>query len=253
MPPPPVHRLVLFVGSVLLLGGPALAQPDSLSRQFEQANAAYTQGQYRRAADAYQNILDTGHASAGLYYNLGNAYVRLDQLGQAIRYYEKARLLRPSDPRVEHNLEQARRQANVYPGHLPPRGLAGLVQHWSPLALFVAGWLVLSSGLALAVVGVWLGRDDVERHPLVWGLVLGSLLLVAAALGTSYLQSSRQRTVVVAPNAPLHASPSPDAPADTTLPEGTMLHVQSRRSQWTEVRLSNGTGGWIPAQALGDV
>jgi tetratricopeptide (TPR) repeat protein len=248
-----VRFLVLFLGNLALLGLPSVAQPDSLDRQFEAATAAYEQGRYVRAAAGYQKILGTGHASAALYYNLGNAYVRLDRLGEAIRYYEKARRLRPNDPRLHHNLEQARRQAGVYPSRLPPRGLAGLVQNWSPLAIFVAGWLLLGSGLAVAVVWTRPTRDGVGRHPLVWGPVAGGLLLAAVALGTSYAQSTRQRAVVVAERPPLRTAPAPDAIADTTLPEGTLLEVQARRAQWTEVRLADGTVGWIPARALGDI
>ena len=245
--------LVLFLGGLALLGPRALAQPDSLAHRFESANAAYAQGQYTRAIDEYQAILNAGHASGALYYNLGNAYVRLDQLGEAIRYYEKARRLRPGDPRVDHNLEQARRRAGVYPGVLPPRGLAGLVQGWSPLALFVAGWLLLGSGLAVAVVWTTPGRTGSWRHPLVWGPVAGGLLLVAGALGTSVLQSQEKRAVVVAKQAPLRAAPTPTAVSDTTLPEGTMLVVGDRRAQWAEVRLADGTVGWVPARALGDI
>ena len=244
--------LLLLVGGLGLLGRPIVAQPDSLSRRFETATAAYTQGQYERAADEYQAILNAGHASGALYYNLGNAYARLDRLGQAIRYYEKARRLRPGDPRVAHNLEQVRRRAGVYPGVLPPRGLQGLVQGWSPLALFLAGGLLLGSGLAVAVVWTTPGRTDSWRHPLVWGPAAGGLLLVAVALGTSYVQSQERRAVVVAKQAPLRAAPTPTA-ADTTLPEGTMVAIGSHRAQWTEVRLADGTTGWVPARALGDI
>jgi len=245
--------LLLLLGGLGLLGRPAPAQPDSLAHRFETANTAYAQGQYGRAVDAYQTILNTGHTSGALYYNLGNAYARLDQLGQAIRYYEKARRLRPSDPRVTHNLEQVRRQAGVYPGVLPPRGLQGLVQGWSPLALFLAGWLLLGSGLAVAVVWTTPGRTDSWRHPLVWGPVAGGLLLVVAALGTSAVQSQERRAIVVAKQAPLRAAPSPTAVADTTLPEGTMVGIGNHRARWTKVRLANGTVGWVPARALGDV
>lgn len=245
--------LLLLLGGLGLLGRPALAQPDSLAHRFETANAAYAQGQYGRAADGYQAILNAGHTSGALYYNLGNAYARLDQLGQAIRYYEKARGLRPSDPRVTHNLEQVRRRAGVYPGVLPSRGLQSLVQDWSPLALFLAGWLLLGSGLAVAVVWTAPGRTGSWRHPLVWGPVAGGLLLVAGGLGTSFLQSQEKRAVVVAKQAPLRTAPIPTAVSDTTLPEGTMLAVETHRVQWAEVRLADGTVGWVPARALGDI
>jgi len=248
-----VRWLALIFGCTVLLCGRAVAQPNSLDRQFDLANDAYEQGQYTRATEGYEKILNTGYASAALYYNLGNAYVRLDRLGQAIRYYEKAKRLRPNDPRIQHNLEQAQRQAGVYPGQLPPRGLAGLMQDWSPLALFVAGWLLLGSGLAVAVVWTRPGRAGVGGHPLVWGPVVGSLLLVAVALGTSYVQSTQQRAVVVADRAPLRTAPDRDVASDTTVAEGTLLDVRGRRAQWTEVRLADGTSGWVPSRALGDV
>jgi tetratricopeptide (TPR) repeat protein len=245
--------LLLLVGGLGLLGRPTVAHPDSLAHRFDVATAAYAQGQYDRAVDAYRAILDDGHASGALYYNLGNAYARSDQLGQAIRYYEKARRLRPGDPRVAHNLEQVRRRAGVYPGVLPPRGLRGLVQGWSPLALFLAGGLLLGSGLAVAVVWTTPGRPDPWQHPLVWGPVAGGLLLVAVALGTSYVQSQERRAVVVAQQSPLRTAPTPTAVADTTLPEGTMVAVRDRRPPWTEVHLADGTIGWVPTRALGDI
>jgi tetratricopeptide (TPR) repeat protein len=232
---------------------PAAAQPDSLDRRFEAATAAYVQGQYDRAVGEYRALLDEGYASGALYYNLGNAYVRLDQLGQAIRYYEKARRLRPGDPRLAHNLEQARRRAGVYPSVLPPRGLQALVQGWSPFALFLAGGLLLGSGLAVAVVWATPHRPVPWRHPLVWGPGAAGLLLVLVALGTSYVQARAQQAVVVAPQAPLHAAPTPTAASDTTLPEGTMLDVRDQRAQWTRVRLADGTVGWVPARALGAI
>jgi tetratricopeptide (TPR) repeat protein len=245
--------ILLLLGGIALLGGPAAAQPDSVSARFSAANAAYEQGQHTRAVEAYRQILDTGRASAALYYNLGNAYVRLGRLGQAIRYYEKARTLRPTDPRVEHNLEQARRTAGVYPGRLPPQGLAGLVQDWPPLILFAAGWLALGGAGVLAVRWTRPDGPSVPRHPLVWGGVAGGLLLVGVALGTAYVQSTQPRAVVVAEQAPLRTDPTPTAASDTTLPEGTLLGVEGEQAQWTEVRLANSTVGWVSARALGDV
>ena len=151
--------LFLLLGSLVLQGG-AAAQPDRLDRSFERATAAYRQGQYARAVERYRGILDSGYASGALYYNLGNAYVRLDRLGPAIRYYEKARRLWPDDPRLRHNLEQARRRAGVYPERLgqgPPQTLADLVRGGSPLALFGVGGLLFGVGLVkqgLQVVGL---------------------------------------------------------------------------------------------------
>lgn len=232
------------------------AQPDRLDRAFEQGTAAYRQGQYDRAVAHYRTVLDAGYASAALYYNLGNAYARLDRPGPAIRYYEKARRLRPDDPRLRHNLEQVRRRAGVYPNRLgqgPSRILGTLVQGWSPLILFGTGLLLLGGGLVAAVRSARPNRSVPWCHPRVWGLLAGGLFLVAGALGTSYVQSLDRRAVVVASEAPVRAAPNSEARPDTTLPEGAMVEMQDRRDQWQKVRLADGTTGWVPSRALGEV
>jgi tetratricopeptide (TPR) repeat protein len=247
--------LLLLLGSAALLAGPAAAQPDRLTRRFETATEAYRQGQYTRAVEMYEGLLDTGYGSAALYYNLGNAYVRVDRLGPAIRYYEKARRLRPDDPRIRHNLEQARRRAGVYPERLRrrPRGLVGIVAGGSPFAMFVGGLLLLIGGLAVGVAWSRPGRPTAWRRPLVWGPVGAGLLLAVAAFGVSYAQTLDRRAVVVTAQARLHRTPSADAPADTTLPEGALLEVGPRADRWRAVRLADGTTGWLPLRALGDV
>jgi tetratricopeptide (TPR) repeat protein len=245
--------LLLLVG--LLGAGPAPAQPDRLDARFRTANEAYEEGRYTRAAEMYEGLLASGSAHAALYYNLANAYVRLERLGPAIRYYEKARRLRPDDPRIQHNLEQARRRAGVYPERLgdTARGLPALVEGWPPWTLLWGGCLLLGLG---AVVAVWETRPNTPlpvHNPLVWGAMGAGLLCVVAALSASYLQARPQRAVVVADNTALRGTPSAEVAADTTLPEGALLEVRRRTPQWHEVRLSDGSVGWVPARALGDV
>ena len=248
-----MRRLLLFPIVLLLIPGRVGAQPDDLSRQFKDAIAAYEEGRYRQAADTYTSILEAGRASTALYYNLGNAYVRLDRLGQAIRYYEKARALQPRNARVLHNLEQARRRAGVYPGTLPPRGLPGLVRGWSPLAIVLAGILLLASGLVVAVAWSSPASRGVWRRPLVWAPLVGGLFVVALGLGTSAVQAQEARAVVVVDRATLHRTPKATARTDTSVSEGTLVEVRTDSTRWRRVRLASGATGWVPARALGDV
>jgi len=251
-----MRRLCLLIGVLIVHVPPVDGHPDSLDQQFEKATAAYEQGQYDRAVEGYRDVLDAGYASVALYYNLGNAYVRLDQLGQAIRYYEKARRLRPHDPKIQHNLEQARRKAGVYPDRLgqgPPRDMTDVVRHWSPWMLLLVGGILFGAGLIGAVR--WTPSDPrgIFRRLLGWGPVVLGLLLVAGAMGASYVQSLDRRAVVVIEDGPLRLHPAAEATPDTTLPEGTMVEVHTRHAQWWQVRLADGTTGWISAEALGGI
>jgi tetratricopeptide (TPR) repeat protein len=234
-------------------GAAARAQADSVATRFERATAAYQQGRFEEAVAQYRVILADGRASGALYYNLANAYVRLDRLGQAIRYYEKARPLLGDDPRLDHSLEQARRRAGVYPDALPPQGLRSIVAGWPVQLLFVGGLLLLGAGLAVAV-----GRTTPRRHtpwraPSVWGPALAGAGLLVAAFGASAGQARSARAVVVADRGPVHRSPDASAAPDTTLPEGVLLEVRERRGDWAAVRSAEGTMGWMPRRTLGDV
>ncbi|MBT8264093.1 MAG: tetratricopeptide repeat protein, partial [Muriicola sp.] len=71
---------------------------------FENATTAYNKGNYEAAIQNYLEILENGEHSAILYYNLGNAYYKLNKIGPSIYYYEKALLLDPNDTEIKQNL-----------------------------------------------------------------------------------------------------------------------------------------------------
>lgn len=246
-------RLVLLLGGLGLLTAPLRAQPDRLLRRFEAANEAYAQGEYEQAVDGYRAILDSGFASAALYHNLGNTYVRLDRVGPAVWAYERARQLRPDDPRLGHNLEYVRRRAGLPQIELPPRGLAALVGGWSPLLLFGIGVLVLGAGLLGAVFRAEPNQGLAWRSPVAGAAVGGGLVLVAVALGTSYVQAHERRAVVMPASVPLRTAPDDTAVPDTTIEAGTMLEIRVQKENWIRVRLRDQTDGWVPAGAVGSV
>ncbi len=248
-----IYRLAFLAGILVWIAAPATAQSDRLLQRFEAANEAYVQGKHEQAVETYRALLDAGHASAALYHNLGNAYVRLDRVGPAVWAYERARRLRPDDPRLRHNLAYVRSQAGLPQVGLPSRGLAALVGGWSPLLLFVGGLLLLSGGLIGAVFEADVGRILAWRLPIAWGPVAAGLVLVAAALGSSYVQAHERRAVVMSEAVPLRTAPADTAASDSMLQEGTMLEVQAPQAQWQRVRLGNGTEGWVAVHALSEV
>ena len=74
-----------------------------------QANAekAYSNKNYKESITAYETILNEGQVSYKLYYNLGNAYYKNNELGKAIYNYELANKLQPNNKDVKTNLRIA--------------------------------------------------------------------------------------------------------------------------------------------------
>jgi tetratricopeptide (TPR) repeat protein len=77
---------------VFLVFGSQLFASDNLLL-IEQANKYYDESEYSLAVETYETIINNGFESDKLYYNLGNAYFKLNNLPMAIFYYEKAKSL----------------------------------------------------------------------------------------------------------------------------------------------------------------
>lgn len=86
-----------------------IAQPEN---DFDKANLEYRNENYEQAAKIYVSILEQGKHSSDLYFNLGNTYFKLDQLGPSIYYYVKGLQLDPKNKDILNNLQYAQ-QATV--------------------------------------------------------------------------------------------------------------------------------------------
>ena len=73
--------------------------------KFTEANNFYNNSKYEKSVEIYLEILDSGHHSAELYYNLGNSFYKLNNIANSILYYEKSLRLNPKDKDVMNNLK----------------------------------------------------------------------------------------------------------------------------------------------------
>ena len=73
----------------------------------------YSEGRFQEAIDGYQTLVRSGHWNANLFYDLGNAWFRLGNFGEAILNYERARALDPHHPEAAANLRLVRDEARA--------------------------------------------------------------------------------------------------------------------------------------------
>lgn len=222
---------------------------------FDEGNRRYSMGDYEGALDSYQRAITRGIASGALYYNMGNAYYRLDEIGQAIRYFEKARRIEPDRAELRHNLSIAREQTIDNFSRLPePFWMpiwTSLVQSIGPTGIFLAGLLCY---LVACFALFWRIRDG--QRP--WRRRVATLGLIAAVglVSTGFAASADQlrtsRAVVLATESALYETPSADS-SDLSVHEGLVVEIVSGSGEWTQVRLPNGTPGWLRSDDLGDI
>ena len=73
------------------------------------ADDAYEMKHYDKAISIYEALIKEEGATKQLYYNLGNAYFRANEIGKSILNYERALRLDPTDEDAKANLEFALR------------------------------------------------------------------------------------------------------------------------------------------------
>ena len=90
---------LLSIGSlVLLLAVAATASATPNARTFMDGAEAYRSGDWPAAIDAFESLAASGVDNGKLFYDLGNAYLKNDDLGRALLWYERALKRIPDDP-----------------------------------------------------------------------------------------------------------------------------------------------------------
>ena len=249
--------LVLLGATGLLLASPAHAQRSDAHAFFEQGNALYEEGRYEEALLRYEQARTSGYVSGALYHNMGNAYFRLDSLGQAIRYYERARRLLPGDRHLRHNLAIARsRTADDFPRSPTPfwePWWHRLTAHVGAWGFFAAGFVLCCLGAGLLAHRIWTGTQAPWRRRAMVAILLLGVLLLGTAFAASLEPRLTRRAVILAETAPLRERPDASAAPTLTLHEGTVVDVRTARADWLQVELPDGTTGWITAPATAEI
>ena len=233
------------------------AQDATSVQTFDEGTATLVDGRFHDALRAFESVEAGGWESDGLYYNMALAHYRLDHLGQAIRYLEKARQLNEADPRILHSLGIARQRQvdrfSTLPDHFWLSARAWLVE-WIPVG--TAFFLGLMCWLSF--VGAWLARTVADtdgtwiRRSRTTAFVAGVVLIVHA-LTSSMWPPHPERSVVLTERLVLREQANSDAPKVIEVHEGLVLEIQAKTADWRLVEIPNGTRGWVSQSALGDI
>ena len=237
----------VFLAHVIL----AVGQPAADTDAFAKGVAAYEQTRYVEAIQAFGGLVESGYASAPLYYNLANAYYRNEQYGPAVLYYEQALRLAPGDADVRANLARVREEVMDGALEVPPFFVTAWARSlrdrlpalaWTILAL-LAAWL--------AAYGLYRWRGgatrEVRRSGFAW--LVGGLLFLLPLVWLAGSRGANERSsgiyIVLQNNLPLREAPSAESRRLETLPEGYRLERIDRLDPWVQVTTPSGNQGWV--------
>jgi tetratricopeptide (TPR) repeat protein len=267
-----LHAPKLFAAAAmlfLLAPLPAASLNEAGVQQlFQEANTQFRRGNelsrtdpagakdsYRAAVIRFERIVEEADIQNGkLFYNIGNAHFRLNDLGRAILNYRRAQQFLAGDANLTQNLRYARsrrldqieekQETQVlktllfWHYDLSPRTRSALFA-----AFFAAFWVLASLRLffadrvpkailaacgviALLLLGSLVQEAASGGHD--GGVILAEQVIARKGDGDTYEPSFKE---------PLHA--------------GTEFSLLENRGEWYQVELADGQRCWIPATTAG--
>lgn len=223
---------------------------------WQEANQAYTQEEYEKSIELYNQLMQEQGTSSALYYNMGNAYYKTKAYSAAILNFERALLLEPSNEDAAFNLKMA--QMHIV-DKIEPVGTFFLTLWMQNLAQLMSTnrWAVVAiTTFILALLAVMLyifSRQVAVRKTAFFGAIL-LLLFSVAANRFAYVQkqqlTQRNCAIVFAPTITVKSSPADSGTDLFVLHEGTKVTVLGQLGEWSEVKLVDGNRGWMPSDKL---
>lgn len=230
----------------------SFAQSDTISIS-EVIPELYKTQDYQSVIDLCEQTLANGSESAELYYNLGNAYFKMNELPKAILNYEKALLLSPNDKDIQYNLAFA---CSHQPDNIEHLSLGFLPRMYQTLyRLFpVDAWAIIGIvfGLLFCVsVCIFLfsqilTRKKIALATLLCGLVIGIMAFCCAESRYTEL-TAHEYAIVVEPTTTIKTEPTMQSMDLATIHGGIKVKIIEEAFGWLKVELGNGKEGWIVA------
>lgn len=222
----------------------------------DNADTEYSNGNYQQAIKDYEDLLKKGK-SADLYYNLGNAYYRTENIPRAVINYERALLLSPSDGDIRFNLQMAR--SNTIDKITPKSEMFFVTWYYSLVNILnVDEWAVMTIfsillTLILALIYLFSPNVLLRKIGFIGGLVSFMLFVFSNIFAVQQRNVLIKRTgaIVVAPSTLIMSTPSANSTNEGIIHEGTRVDiVDDSMKDWKEIRLGDGREGWITAKSI---
>lgn len=240
--------LLIFISSFL--------KAQTADELFEDANNLYKENKFEEAIKLYQEIENQKVISSELYYNIGNAYFKLNKVAPTIYNFEKALKLNPLNKDAQNNLIYAKRLTIDKIKEVPLTFLQKINKNYlqklsyNQWAIAVIIFSILGSILFLLF---YFSDSPTIKRFFFTTSSISFILLITLFIITVNQYNFEKNTVeaivfaevVAVKNEPLSSSSEVFA-----LHEGTKVVVLDAVDNWKKIKLADGKIGWILAKEI---
>ncbi|MCD4734493.1 MAG: tetratricopeptide repeat protein [Bacteroidales bacterium] len=248
-----ITKHILIIISVVLTGITQGSESDSL---FLKGNEFYDRELYNDAIEQYNIIIQSGYESTEVYYNMGNAYFKLNDIPHAILFYEKAKKLASHNEQIDFNLKVANTK------------IADKIEP-VPELFFRAWWRNLytsESSNTWAITGVFLfmlffvciafyllSQYLILRKTSFYAGIVTfflSIVILLMAYRKYDTEKNLNQAIVFTPTVTIKSSPRENSVDLFVIHEGTKVTIVDEFSGWYEIKIASGSIGWLQVSAV---
>ena len=221
---------------------------------FQLGNYYYQNEQYEMSVNSFEQ-LEKDYTHEYLYLNLGNAFYRMGELGNAVWAYEKAYSIAPRDQDIVYNLNFVRSQ--VKDRIIPPNNFfifslykAGLDKTTTLDIIILCGLLFIVISIIYLMKSYFLVSEKINS--IFNTFLIGCLmLLVWMSLDKYWSFSDTNEAIVISTSVDVRSAPIERGENVVfRIHEGTKVQISTIESSWYEIILLDGKKGWVSTQNM---
>ena len=217
----------------------------NVTSEFSDGLNHYQSGRFQEAAKSFEMVAQTPVRNPYLYYNIGNAYLKADDIGHAILWYERAKTLAPNDPDLLYNLKYA--NTLVIDKREQVVDVMDVLFFWEK---FIGVKTIEFVAIFFsALFFLWAAVRTFKNKKIFSGsgtLLLAVLLLTIALAGVNYYkQAFRQTAVIIAEETAVRSGTASTATKLFSLHAGTLVQVKEKRDNALKIVFSKQMVGWV--------
>jgi len=248
------HSIGLLILTAVIVSCGGDIQDEKITELYRQGNAFYEREQYPEASRTYERIVLQGFHNGFIFYNLGNAHFKQNQIGRAILAYERAARLMPRDRDLKANLEIANlrtvdRLENTDPW-VGYRLLRSVTVNEVTAATSLSGSLLFVIGILFVLTD----GNTFRRRLFQIGIIVGTLFVLCS--GTAAIRvydEGRVEAIILSRECEARSGPANGEELLFSLHEGTKVTVVEERGSWKRIALPDGNEGWVDEESLEEI
>lgn len=240
--------LILFFSFCFSLSAFATENNDAL---FNKAINAFNQKEYAASAQVFEKLVKIDSLNPTLHYNLGTAYLRLQNTSLSIYHLEKSLKLQPNYEPARINLNFAEKlKTKVTKGNLPIPQQQMLYSVFNFLKPNTWAYLAIASMfLTVMMLTIYRLNGNATAKKTLFTF---SIFTLAISIGSyfvsknqsNYLLSSHY-VIVKNQDVALMEEARSVSKITATLTEGEKAFIKDETNQWIKIQLQNDTIGWV--------